>query len=122
MILSDAIFSLLGSSVPRIYPGRAPQGTALPYSVYLEVSTQPSQHKDGQASVLTFRVQISIFHNTSRDAQTLADTVRGILDHYAGTAAGVKVDQIRFENQFTQYEEDAQVHSVIQEYTIRAKQ
>jgi hypothetical protein len=120
--VGGAIYALLTGSAPvtaevgtRIYPVFRPQGSALPAVVYTEISTTPSDTKSGPSDVDAVRVQIDVF------SATYAQAVRAVLDKYMGTAGGVVVDGVRFENENQTVDPTEEIYRRSADYLFRIK-
>jgi len=53
---------------------------------------------------------------TYTEAKTLADAIREALDGYSGTAAGTKIGSCLIESERDDYQNEIDVHRVIQDY------
>ena len=104
----SVIYSLLSSNGAlsaqvgtRIYPDIAPQNTAFPFCVYTEISTDPTDTKDGASKLDVKRLQIDVYSRSYDTTNTIAELVRAVLDRYSGTNSGVNVDKIWYDDEQT---------------------
>lgn len=88
-LVSDA--TVIGLVGQRIYPGKAPQDTTLPYVVYHRISTTRTPTLGGPTNVPETRMQLDILAATQASAEQVANAVRSRLDGYTGTSASVSV-------------------------------
>ena len=123
-MLIDVIYGLLAtieSTYGNIYPGKAPQEASTPYLVQFQVSNDAEATKETTSIADHIRWQISAFSETYRQAQTIAEAVRTILDGYTGTVDGVTILDTEFDGEFAMYEEDARLHHIAQDYMFIIK-
>lgn len=75
LIVADpAIVALV---VGRVFPGKLPQGVAMPAIRYTVVSDVPSLTFDGAGELRRARVQVDAYAKRYLDAQALADALEG---------------------------------------------
>ncbi len=103
----------------RIYPLQIPSSAGLPNAVYQRISTRREPTLAGPNGLALARVQIDIFAATKAEVDSLATTVRGLLDGYRGTTSGVKIQETRLENEQDQFETNTEVWRVILDFIIR---
>jgi hypothetical protein len=93
---NDTIKQYIGS---KIYPVRIPQGTGFPAIVYAFTDQNPTLIKDGVSPLDEVGLTITMYFDSYDEGQTVADTVRNILDGKRETVAGVTIDSIIFASQ-----------------------
>lgn len=88
MKLAEAIYAALSADagvialvVDRIYPGRAPQGVALPYVVYFMVASVPDQTHGETSQLDNTLAQFSCYAETYAQARDLRQAVRATLEN-----------------------------------------
>lgn len=120
-ILDDSV--AVGAIVSnRIYPMVAPQEADRPYITYQKIANEPTDTKDGVSTIDVVRMDIDCWSDKDGgqvDILTLADVVRTALDRTSGTFAGVVIQSIRFMNSNSDYNQDAEIYHITQEYSIR---
>lgn len=82
---APAVTALVGD---RIFHQHKPQDATSPCIVLTRVSTGYIRQIDGTVSATRGRMQVDCFGPSIPIAKSLAATVRGTLDKYAGTVAG----------------------------------
>ena len=122
-MIGKVIYELLDQLVSdKVYPIVAPQGAALPFITYQVIDkSDPWDTKGADSDADLARVQINIFTTTYAAANTLAASVRAILDFYTGTNNSVVVDRIRFAAQYDLGEGLENYYRISQDYMIRIK-
>ena len=122
-MIGKVIHDLLDQLVSdKVYPIVAPQGAALPFITYQVIDkSDPWDTKGADSDADLARVQINIFTTTYSAANTLAASVRGILDFYTGTNNSVVVDRIRFAAEYDLGEDLENYYRISQDYMIRIK-
>ena len=137
MNVGDAIFGILNGDTDvsaivddRIYPTRVSQGDAMPAISYSYVDNDPVNDKDGVSKLDTITIDIDMWADGGsdtgsgspyRDLVDLAGKVRTALDRFSGTNSGVVIDSIRFDGQQELYDNEADIHHISQQYSIREK-
>ena len=122
-MIGKVIHDLLDQLVTdKVYPIVAPQGAALPFITYQVIDkSDPWDTKGADSDADLARVQINIFTTTYSAANTLAASVRAILDFYTGTNNSVVVDRIRFASEYDLGEDLENYYRISQDYMIRIK-
>jgi len=122
-MIGKVIHDLLDQLVSdKVYPIVAPQGAALPFITYQVIDkSDPWDTKGADSDADLARVQINIFTTTYAAANTLAASVRAILDFYTGTNNSVVVDRIRFAAEYDLGEDLENYYRISQDYMIRIK-
>ena len=122
-MIGKVIHDLLDQLVTdKVYPIVAPQGAALPFITYQVIDkSDPWDTKGADSDADLARVQINIFTTTYSAANTLAASVRAILDFYTGTNNSVVVDRIRFAAEYDLGEDLENYYRISQDYMIRIK-
>ena len=112
-----AVTDIVGS---QIFPDMATQQAVYPFIVYEITGTISSETKDGPSKLDEVTVSIISYSNSYQQAQTIARQVRIALDRTRGIFAGVEVQSIQFENQFsTAMSFEKKVYVVEQSYIVR---
>lgn len=75
----------------RIWPGRRPQGSALPGIVYQRISTPRRSTHTGPSGLAWPRFQFSCWGRTLAEAAGVAEQLRLAIDGYQGTMGGTYV-------------------------------
>lgn len=119
--LVSTILTTIESSYGKIYPNKAPQKAATPYLVQFQVSNDPEATKDTTSIADHIRWQISIFSNTYREAQTISEAIRNLLDGYTGSNSDTEILDTEFTGEYMLYEEDARLHHLALEYMFIIK-
>jgi hypothetical protein len=117
-MLHEAIYSLLSSTEADIYPGVGEQEVNPPFIVHTKVNTTPTPDKDGKSKNDFVIYRVAMYATTMAAAQTLADSVRTVLDEYTGVKEGMDILKIRFTNEENGYDEEGGFFFVMQTYQI----
>ena len=96
LVASTAVTSVIGS---RIYPVLAPASAALPFVTWRRSGIERSQTLGGPMGMPRVSVEYSIYGSTYEQARSVADSMRGILDGYGGTADNTTVEQASLEDE-----------------------
>lgn len=128
-MLGEAIYSILSNDATltaitgtKIFPVQAPQRTAVPFIVYQENNTIPTDQKDGSAPKDQIQFQVDTYSSTYTQAHTIAARIRVLLDAYSGTVAGVTIRQMWFSDQDDgDFVEDMGFYGVSQLYEARVQ-
>lgn len=82
LLANAGVAAIVGT---RVYPGARPQGSALPALVLNKISGAPVYDDEGEAGLLTARMQIDAWGITYTAAKLLARAVRDCLSGLVGT-------------------------------------
>lgn len=89
-LAADAFVS--ATVVSRIYPDIAPEGAALPYITYSDISTDHTYHMGGDCDLTRNHViQISCWADDPRDAELLSGYVRDVISGARATWNTIEV-------------------------------
>lgn len=102
----------------RIYPAPIPQSPTYPLVTYMQVSGVRGYVYGNQDGFVQGRWQVDSWSTTSTGARALAEQVRLALSNYKGTSDSVVIDLITIENELKDYDDDASLHRVIQDYFV----
>jgi hypothetical protein len=116
--IGKVLYALLNSTVAT-HPLIAPQNTQTPYLIYSILSIDPDDTKQTTSMADTVTVLLMVYEDTIGGAATRANSIRTILDGYAGTSGGVTVNSITYVNESDDYDEELMKYIKIQEYNIR---
>lgn len=117
-MLSDSLYSLLSTVNSNVYPGVAEQEIDPPFIVHAVRKKLPYPSKDGVSTKDIAIVAIASYAKTEKAAQTLADSVRTKIDEYSGLVESVNIENIRFLDEETGYNEEQALFQVLQSYKI----
>lgn len=116
---SPAVTAICGQ---RIYPLTARQTAVKPLVIYQRISSMRSRSHDGPSGLARQRFQFRCVGNGFAEARGLADAVRGALDGYQGTVAGVRIDAVLFENEMDMddvaLDAEATAYSVLMDFFV----
>lgn len=115
--IGKVIKNKVNSTVP-VYPGIAPQATALPYLVYEVLRNDPEEVKEG-TWVDNVTMFLYIYSSTYSDANAKALTIRGILNRLTGTVESVPLSGCNFITESDDYDSELKAFIKIQEYKFR---
>ncbi len=114
-LASDGTISGLVST--RIYPIKLPQNPTYPALVYRRISGPRARHLTAASGRGDARIQVDSWATSYVGAQALSAAVRSSLHGFIGTLTTLDV-AITLANEIDDYDEDAEKHRVIQDYTI----
>lgn len=83
----------------RIYPVIAPMSATYPFVIYKRTGIQRESTINGPMGTPTVNLDITVIDATYEAARQAADTIRGILDQYAGFVGGVYLQQVAVQNE-----------------------
>lgn len=103
----------------RVYPQVAPQDVALPYVAYERISTsRVYSHSPGVSQLARARFQFTAGSTSYSDVRAVVNAVRGALDAYSGTAAGVQIYVALSQNEFGTFSDDGDLRTVRQDFYV----
>lgn len=90
----------------RCYPDVLPQGVTYPAIRYQRISTPRAQYRtlDGRANYASPRMQVDCFALNRSGAIALAQAVYGLLEGFAGTVGGLRIDAISTDDEAGEFE------------------
>ena len=113
ILINDATVKAITT---RCYPVALPQSPTYPLILYTKITGMRDHHLQGPSGHAHPRFQIEAWAKTYTEAKTLADAIREALDGYSGTAAGTKIGSCLIESERDDYQNEIDVHRVIQDY------
>lgn len=124
-LLDDAAISALVGGT-RVHPLRLPQGQTLTSIVYSRVSAIGGHTMQGPDGVVSLRVQVDCWARTADQAEALAVLVKRRLDGASGSwlwgdnspGEAVPVQGVFFDTVREDYDGEAQLHRVSQDFII----
>lgn len=125
----SAIYSLLSADAnisgivsDRIYPVFPPQGSQFPLIVFAFSGNDPTNMKDGAATLDLDGLQVDVYTRTALEGETLDGHIRTALDAYTGTVLGVVIREIYYVSSATpEYDKDINVHWKSSDYRIKVE-
>jgi hypothetical protein len=115
-LLGDSeVASLIGN---RLFPVRAPQAAVRPHVVWLRSGSLRQQRYCGVDGIVRGDYQISVYANTEGAAAELADEIRHAMQDYTGLMGAVAVKHCHLESEFQVEDEDPDIYTVRQLWTI----
>jgi len=130
MKLGEALYKQLSTATlttqlgsTAIYPVIAPQGKALPYVTYSQISETRIHAMTADPGIQQTRYQISSWSSDYAQVKLLGDKVRAVLQDFSGSLGGsVGVQRIFFDNEVDLSEIDSQTkrptYQIAQDYII----
>lgn len=117
--IDTALYTRLSGLIStRIYPAPIPQNATYPLVVYQQISGPRSYSMGVQSLIVRARFQLDSWAQTSLAVRSLAEQVRSALSNYHGTSDGVVIDHVELVNEQKLYEDEADLHRMIQDYMI----
>ncbi len=108
MDINEALVAYLKAQVgltaliaTRIYPNVGPQGCAMPYLTYLDISDIKDHALSGQVTLERPMKQFTVYAATKASASAVAKQVRLALVDYQGTMSGIEIQKIQLENELS---------------------
>ena len=96
LIADDDSCALFGE---RIYPVIAPMSATYPFVLYKRTGIQRESTINGPMGTPTVNLDITVIDATYEAARQAADTIRSILDQFAGFVGDVYLQQIVVQNE-----------------------
>jgi hypothetical protein len=92
-VIHSAVYALLNlvGSIGTIHLGRAPEGQALPYTIFQRIDGERWASLTGPSGLAQSRFQVDHYAVQPEDAVTGAERIRQKLDGYSGTIGGVRI-------------------------------
>lgn len=116
-LIGDATLAALVGT--RVYNLRLPQKPTYPGVTLARVSTDEDLAHDGPTGYETARFQIDSYAATSAAVRAVANAVRDALNGLSGTAGGVVIHVISFENQVDEWGDLLDVWRITQDYMVQ---
>jgi hypothetical protein len=113
LLLADTTVSGLAGT--RIYLNKLPQDPGYPAITFAKVSGPRVHTLAGRAGRARPRLTVHCWAKTDLAVKTLANAVRVVLDGFNGPTASGRTTFL-IDNEFDTYEDDADVHRVVQDY------
>jgi len=104
--IGKAIKTIL-SGIDKVYPLVADEGTTYPFVVYRRSGLYPSTTKDRYSYREMATVEVMVIAATYSDSITLAESVKGKLEHTRGKFNDIMIGDILLINADEDYLEDA---------------
>ena len=124
--VGKAIYNILSNNsgvtsiTNRISPLLIGQTLNLPAVVYSQIDTDPNDTKNGVSLLDEIQVEVDAIAENYAGAEDLAAAIRTALDRYTGTANGVKVQSVQFNNESDTLEKVQNgLYTITQDYTFR---
>lgn len=83
----------------RIYPVIAPMSATYPFVIYKRTGIQRESTVNGPMGTPTVNLDMTVIDATYESARFAADTIRLILDQYAGIVGDVYLQQVSVQNE-----------------------
>ena len=120
MSLNDALYKQLSTATlttqlgsTAIYPVVAPQGKALPYVTYQQISEVRIHAMLSDPGIQSCRYRFSFWSTSHKQVKRLADKGREVLQDFSGNLGGtVAVQRIFFDNEVDMHAIDLQTKEV----------
>lgn len=108
----------------RIYPLITPQGAIFPHVVYQRVSSNKYHSIGGDTGEISHNYQIDIYAETYSGVKALAEKIRLTLQNFNGLlyTNGVTVKAVLMLNETDDFDEEAKIYRVMQEYSFMYKE
>lgn len=116
--LKAKVEELLPSLTGSIFPGAAPEHTAVPYAVYTCTGASAKTALTPGAVLNTESIQLDFFTATYKEAKGCFDIMKAALVDYRGDLCGFPVQRIKLVNAMDGYEPLALVQRATVEYDI----
>jgi len=117
MNIGKSIFKLLSDAAAvtaitgtRIYPNRISQVKDYPAISYMQLTTIPTNQKDDVSGYDQVEYDIDCFSKDYLQLNTLSTAIRTALDKKNISSQGDNVIDIRFQNEFEGYNDEAEVY------------
>jgi hypothetical protein len=117
--IDTALYQLLtGGGIARVYPPPIPDNPTYPLVTYMQISDPRTYVQEGPDGFVFSRFQFDCWAATSSAARALAESLRAILSGYRGTSDDVNIQASFLLGGPKDYDSEARVHRVVQDYRI----
>ena len=106
------------NGISRIYPLVLPRKVTYPAVTYQKIAGEFEHSLGGDSGFAYPDYQISCFAKTYHEAKETAKTLRCCLQNLSAVINGIHIQAILIENETDDYEEDADIYSVILEFRV----
>lgn len=124
-VLEEAIHARLAATAgvtaitgSRIYNQVLPQNATLEAITVQRISTVRESAMGTDPGQAWARIQVCSWATLHGEARVLAEAVRAALQRWRGTVAGVEVEDSFLINELDRYEDEREIHRVLQDYRI----
>lgn len=115
MTIEKAIMlQLKNLTTMSVFNNRATSIKKVPYCVLTKISAPREYTMDGNAGMVTARLQVDIYHDTYINAKTEAEKLY-VLDQYTSSI----VSNIRLDNETDLFDDETKIHHVILDFIVR---
>lgn len=124
MTFEDGLKSFLRSSPyalaveTRVYSHAAPQGVSEPYLVIYRIAPTPRMSHRGAPDLMTWLYQFSIFGRSQSQVLNIADSLRRLVNGYAGTMGSYTVSSVQWAGERPGFNATTKLHQVAADYSI----
>lgn len=115
LLAATGVTSLVGT---RVNPLKLEQNTVYPAVTYRVINRQPNSLFQGDAALSSTVVEVESFGATYSSARSTADAVKSALQRWSGTATGVTVQQVFFNDEISTYDPEIRHWAISQDYTV----
>lgn len=115
LLATTGVTALVGS---RIDPLLVPERTTYPCVIYRQVDRATVSAFGDDVGLTQTVVEVESFAATFTAARALASQVQTALQRWRGTAGGVTVQAVMFEQELPDYDPDTRVHSIRQDFRV----
>lgn len=113
MTMESALYTLLASKCPRVFPDTAPALTATPYVIFQQMGGQVINPMDNSAPGLrNARMLVRVWSNKRTEAVELADQIEDAMRSAPGFKA--RPDAAKFND----YDDELNLYGSEQEYSV----
>ena len=117
---NDATFNALVSG--RVYPMTSPEGCAFPFCVYNRINADRVQSLQGSDGLTNYAIQVDHLADTYAEVKSMADAARQALEAMTGTINTVVVGSCLITREQDQFNDQANIYRVIQEFSVWAEE
>ena len=119
LLTGDSTLCAMLSSTTAIFNEVADQETPNPCIVFTENTYKTNRTKSGVSTLDEPSLQVDIYADTAIVRNQIGARVRTVLDGYSGTVGAIKLQQIVFIDQYSNYDELSEAYRTSQDYNIR---
>jgi len=121
LVNESTVSAIVGT---KVFLGKVPQRTELPYIMITQMDSNELQTLDGTTGLRFVTFDIDCKADRSVEAETLGNAVRVFLDDASGTAGSQTIKAVLMNSESTEYEpptdgSDKGVHVVLLDVTIQ---
>lgn len=115
LLSATGVTALVGT---RVEPLLLPDNASYPSVVYRTFDREPTSTFADDVALSATSIEVESYGTTYASARATADAVKSALQRWSGTVAGIVVDHVFYEDETADYDSEARVFVISQDYRL----